>query len=106
MTFSTDLIWYFLSGMFAFNSLPHLISGVIGNKHMTPFSKDSSAVLNVGWGFLNLASAFLILSLTTGNLSFPSTAEGVGAFLVGGLALSLMAANMFSNPNSKMPWWK
>ena len=106
MNFTVDLVWYFLSGAFAFNSLPHLISGIIGNKHMTPFGKDSSAVLNVGWGFLNLALAFLVLSLTTGNLSFPATAEGVGVFLVGGLVMSIMDANLFSDPNAKMPWWK
>ena len=106
MTFSTDLVWYLLSGMFAFNSLPHLISGIIGNKHMTPFGKDSSAVLNVGWGFLNLAFAVLILSLASGEIRPPSSPEGIGAFLVGGLVLSLMAASMFSNPNAKMPWWK
>ncbi len=106
MTFSIDLVWYFLSGMFAFNSLPHLISGVIGNKHMTPFGKDSSAVLNVGWGFLNLSVSVLVLSLVTGNLQLPSFPQGIAAFLVGGLVLSLMAANMFSNPNYKMPWWK
>ena len=106
MTFSVDLVWYFFSGMFLFNSIPHLVSGVIGNTHMTPFGKSSSAILNVGWGFLNIAVGVLILSLVSGEIRFPSTPEGIGVFLVGGLVMSLMAANMFSNPNSKMPWWK
>jgi len=26
--------------------------------------------------------------------------------LIGGLIMSLMDANLFSNPNAKMPWWK
>lgn len=106
MSFSIDLVWYFFSGMFAFNSLPHIISGVIGNKHMTPFGKDSSAILNVLWGFLNLSLSVLVMSFVTGNLQLPSFPQGIAAFLIGGLVLSLMAANMFSNPNSKMPWWK
>lgn len=106
MNFTVDLVWYFLSGAFAFNSLPHLISGVIGNKHMTPFGKDSSAILNVGWGFLNLSVSVLVLSFVTGNLELPSFPEGAAAFLVGGLFMSLMDANLFSNPNAKMPWWK
>jgi len=106
LSLSADLVWFFLSGMFLFNSLPHLISGAIGNRHMTPFGKDSSAILNVGWGFLNLAVAVLILSLASGEIRLPSSPEGIGTFLVGGLVMSLMDANLFSDPNAKMPWWK
>lgn len=101
-----EYLLYFLAGMFAFNSLPHLMTGIAGNKHMTPFGKESSAVLNVLWGFLNAAIAVFILNLTNAGIRFPSAMDTVAAFLVGGLILSLVAANLFSNPNAKMPWWK
>ena len=101
-----DLVLYFLAGMFAFNSFPHLISGIIGNKHMTPFGKESSAVLNVLWGFLNIAIAVFILSFTKAGIQPPPAPEYVIAVLVGGLVMALIDASMFSNPNAKMPWWK
>lgn len=101
-----DLVLYLFAGMFAFNSLPHLISGLVGNRHMTPFSKQSSAVMNVLWGFVNLAVANLLLSMTTGGLRLPDSVLGVSVFLVGGLIISIMCASLFSNPNAKMPWWK
>jgi len=103
---NTDLVIYFFAGMFAFNSLPHLITGIIGNKHMTPFGKDSSAILNVLWGFLNMAIAVLLLNFTQSGIRFPSAMDTVAVFLIGGLIMSLMDANLFSNPNAKMPWWK
>jgi uncharacterized sodium:solute symporter family permease YidK len=101
-----ELILYLLAGMFAFNSLPHIVSGVMGQKHMTPLAKDSSAIVNVVWGFVNLAIAAIILNLTPNGIHLPATVAGFVAFAVGGLVMSLMAANMFSNPNAKMPWWK
>lgn len=101
-----DIVWYFLAGNFVFNSIPHIVSGVIGNKHMTPFGKDSSALLNVLWGFLNLYAGILLLNLTASGIKFPNDNPNVAAFLVGGLVMSVMAANLFSNPNAKMPWWK
>ena len=101
-----DLVLYFLVGMFAFNSLPHLIPGIMGKKHMTPFAKDSSAVMNVLWGFLNLAFATFLLAFTTVGLVLPSNTSGVSVLLLGGLVISFMDASLFSNPNAKMPWWK
>lgn len=101
-----DLFLYFLAGMFAFNAVPHLVSGVIGNHHMTPFGKESSAMTNVLWGFTNIAGAAFLLSLTTNGLLPPKTSEAIIAVLLGGFVLSLTAAWMFSNPNARMPWWK
>lgn len=103
---NTDLVIYFFAGMFAFNSLPHLVTGIAGNEHMTPFGKDSAATLNVLWGFLNIAIAVLLLNFTRDGIRFPSAMDTVAAFLIGGLLISLMDAGLFSNPNAKMPWWK
>ncbi|MEM3062925.1 MAG: hypothetical protein QW303_05215 [Nitrososphaerota archaeon] len=101
-----ELVWYFLAGMFAFNSLPHLLPGICGEKHMTPFGKESSAIVNVLWGFINLGVSAIFLSLTPAGIHLPQTISGFVALLVGGLIMSLMDANLFSNPNAKMPWWK
>ena|SRR3990167_6090749 len=101
-----DLLLYFLAGAFAFNSIPHIVSGIIGNRHMTPFGKDSSAALNVLWGFLNFYAGVLFLNYTTSGIKLPNDNPSMVVFLVGGLVMSLMDANLFSNPNAKMPWWK
>lgn len=101
-----NLLLYFLAGFCAFNSLPHIISGIMGNKHMTPLGKDTSAVMNVIWGFVNLGFALVILRLVSGNLLIPAEQSARLAFIAGGFVLSVVAANMFSNPNAKMPWWK
>lgn len=99
-----ETVLYLFAGMFAFNSLPHLISGVIGNRHMTPFAKDSSAVVNVVWGFTNIALAAFFVSQTPTGLQ-PPPEGGIVTLLVGGFLMSLMAARLFSNPNARMPWW-
>lgn len=73
---------------------------------MTPFGKDSSAIVNVLWGFANIVVALVLLRLASGMLLIPADQTNRLAFLAGGLVMSLMDANMFSNPNAKMPWWK
>lgn len=103
---NADLVLYFFAGMFGFNSLPHLIPGIIGNKHMTPFGKNSSATMNVLWGFLSLAVSVFLLNYTQDGIRFPSEMSTVAVFLLGGLIMSLLDSNLFSNPDAKMPWWK
>ena len=100
-----EYVLYFLAGNFAFNAIPHIVSGVIGNKHMTPFGKESSAIVNVVWGFANIAIAVVILNFTQAGIQPPPSGDYVIALLAGGFVMSLMAAKLFSNPNAKMPWW-
>ena len=100
-----EFVFYFLAGFFAFNSLPHIISGIIGNKHMTPFGKETSAMVNLLWGFVNVIISLGILGFTQVGIQPPPSSEFVITYLVGGLVISLMDANLFSNPNAKMPWW-
>jgi hypothetical protein len=49
---------FFLFGLFAANGVPHFVKGMIGEKHMTPFGKPSSAFINVVWGLVNFYIAF------------------------------------------------
>jgi len=101
------MIKYFIAGMFFFNGIPHLVKGIAGEKHMTPFMRVSSPILNVVWAFVNFVFAFLIMGFnkTTGALDFPA---GINfwVFMLGGFLLSLTAAKLFGGPNARLPWHK
>ena len=97
------IIGVFFAGLFGFNAIPHLIKGITGQTHMTPFKRVSSAYLNVLWAFVNLATAsFLVGFDPTVNLS----GLNLGVFLLGGFAASMADAQLFSNPNARLPWQK
>ena len=59
--------WYifllqFAAGLFLANGVPHFVQGISGHWFQTPFASppgvgESSPVVNVLWGFLNLAVA-------------------------------------------------
>ena len=104
------LVWYVLAGMFAFNGLPHLFKGITGQKNMTPFARVSSPLMNVVWAFVNFVLALLFLGLANGQamLVAPWNANLVDTnlwvFLIGGLVMSLLCANLFGNPKAKLPW--
>ena len=96
----------FLAGFFIYNSLPHLVKGITGEKHMTPIKRVSSPMLNIVWSFSNLVIGIFILGFDeNGALMFPA---GVNfwAFIVGGFLLSLVAAKLFGSPNARLPWHK
>ncbi|HEY1835843.1 MAG TPA: hypothetical protein VGG13_03410 [Candidatus Saccharimonadales bacterium] len=41
--------------------MPHFIKGITGERHQTPFGRLSSAIVNVIWGWFNLAVAVVLL---------------------------------------------
>lgn len=104
------MVWYFLGGLFGFNAIPHLVKGITGQSHMTPFNRVSPPILNVVWAFANIIISSWILGNASGSgdLVLPWTANLSGlnlwAFLAGGLFISLADANLFGNPNAKLPW--
>jgi len=75
--------WYdyplqFLSGLLLANGLPHFVQGISGAPFQSPFATppsvgESSAIVNVLWGFANFAVGFALLR------SFQP--EGADAFL-------------------------
>jgi hypothetical protein len=84
------LVSYFFAGAFAANSLPHLVSGVMGRPFQTPFAKPSgeglsSSTVNVVWGFFNAVVAYLLLA-RAGSFDprdpCPILAFGIGALLI------------------------
>ena len=56
----------FVAGLFLANGVPHFVQGISGHRFQTPFASppgvgESSPVVNVLWGFLNLAVGFALL---------------------------------------------
>jgi hypothetical protein len=54
-----DYLAHFMAGAFLANGVPHFVQGICGNKFQTPFARprgvgDSSALVNVIWGWFNL----------------------------------------------------
>lgn len=89
---------YFFGGIFLANAIPHGVAGISGQPFQTPFAKPpgeglSSSTVNVLWGFLNLAIAYILLC-RVGNFDLHSTADVVAAGL-GALLLSLAMARHF-----------
>lgn len=105
-----SLLWYYLAGFCAFNAAPHLIKGVTGQTHMTPFKRVSSPTLNIIWGFVNLFFGLYLLGLASGNggLTLPWNASltdiNLWAFLAGAFSLGITAAWLFGRPNARLPW--
>ena len=66
-----SLPWYiyllqFVSGLLLANGVPHFVQGICGRWFQTPFASppgvgESSPLVNVLWGFLNLAAGFALL---------------------------------------------
>ena len=93
-----NLISYFFGGAFLCNAIPHLVSGVMGRPFQSPFARPpgqglSSSTVNVGWGVVNLAVAY-ILVCRVGDFTLRSTAHAA-ALGLGLLLLGLLLARHF-----------
>lgn len=96
--------WYhqlaaFFAGAFFFNCLPHLIQGISGNSFPTPFADPpgqglSSPLLNVCWGFFNLAMGYFLYRVARIGMG---NRWGMVIFFIAGLIMSLMLAETFSH---------
>jgi hypothetical protein len=100
----------FLGGAVAANAIPHLVKGITGERHMTPFGRSSSAAVNVVWAFANVLGALLLLQLASRRevFAFPATTELAGpslvAFLLGAFVTAIWLAIFWSDPNARLPW--
>ena len=95
--------WYFyllelLSGALLANGVPHFVHGVSGAPFQSPFAKppgvgESSAVVNVIWGFVNFVAGVLLLHYfwPEGQLAW----LGWSLFGLGALALGLQLSMHF-----------
>ncbi len=92
----------FFGGALLTNAVPHLVSGVMGRPFQSPFAKPhgegfSSSTVNVLWGFLNLAVAY-VLVCRVGDLDLGATPDAV-ALGLGGLVIGLFTARWFVRGN-------
>lgn len=102
-----NLFYGFLAGMFLANGIPHLVKGIAGQSHMTPFKRVSPAWLNVVWAFVNAYLGLLFLQMSGGNFNDIAKLDSFSwSFLVGALFMALSDAWLFSKPNAKLPWHK
>jgi len=89
---------YLFGGFFLCNTIPHFVSGVMGRPFQSPFATPpgqglSSSIVNVLWGFFNLAIAYLLLC-RVGDFSLRSTAHAI-ALGAGFLVMGLFGARHF-----------
>ncbi|MBS3809686.1 MAG: hypothetical protein KGY38_05995 [Desulfobacterales bacterium] len=98
-----QLIGAFISGLFLFNAIPHMVQGICGKSHMTPFARRSRPVVNVIWAWINIIIGMIIL-----KASLPQACSWVwgGAFFLGCLVISIYLAFFWSDPEARLPWHK
>lgn len=102
-----NLLLGFLSGMFLANGLPHFVSGIMGKSHMTPLGKESSAVVNIVWGFINILGGMWLFNATGATIRQVFSFDMLSiSFLAGVLFMAIADGKLFSNPNAAFPWFK
>jgi hypothetical protein len=103
--------WYayplqFLTGMLLANGVPHFVRGISGAPFQSPFAEprgvgESSPLVNVLWGFANLAIGFVLLrnfNPEGGDPLIGWTLVGAGALLMG-----VFGAIHFGSVRAKQP---
>ena len=90
---------YFFGGAFFANALPHLGNGVSGHAFQSPFASPpgvglSSSMVNVLWGFFNLAVGYLLVC-RVGNFNLRKTQHAL-VLGAGILIMSIMLAHTFA----------
>src|SRR5258708_13526798 len=107
MAWYVYIAWLF-AGAFLANAIPHIVQGICGNRFQTPFASppgvgESSAIVNVIWGFANLAIGVGLLHVFFPRELPPSWGLFI-AGVIGALAMALYLANHFSKlPNPPPP---
>lgn len=77
-------LWYLLIGFALANGMPHFLFGSAGKIFRTPFGKESSPSMNVGWGLFNF---ILATALVWWRLSAQLPAVSDFIFLLAGFWL-------------------
>jgi hypothetical protein len=103
--------WYFYlahfcAGAFLANGVPHFVQGICGNRFQTPFASppaigESSALINVLWGWFNFLVGGGLLLIFFPPL--PPPAGGCIAAALGVLISALWLAHHFGKVRSSGP---
>jgi hypothetical protein len=89
---------YFFGGAFLANTIPHLVNGISGRAFQSPFAKPpgeglSSSTVNVVWGIVNLAIAYILIC-RVGSFNLLNTCHVI-TLGAGMLLLSVMMSRHF-----------
>ena len=105
------MAWYyflahFFAGAFLANGVPHFVQGICGNRFQTPFASppgvgESSATVNVVWGWVNFVIAGVLLRLFFPPLPPPALDCAVTA--IGVLAAALLLGGHFGKVRTAPP---
>ena len=95
-----SLVVFALVGLFAVNAIPHFVRGITGQRHMTPFGSQSSAVVNVLWGGANAAVAGVLAWAFRGAID----ASTLAVAFVAGMGLAVGLASFWSRGDPTLPW--
>jgi hypothetical protein len=98
-------VLHFIAGALLANGVPHFVQGICGNRFQSPFASppgegESSAIINVVWGWFNLAVAGVLLTL------FPPGPPLIGSWValaVGALISALWLAMHFGKVRTVGP---
>jgi hypothetical protein len=103
--------WYgyvahFFAGAFLANGLPHFLQGMCGNKFQTPFASppgvgESSALVNVVWGWFNFLVGGVLLWIFF--VPLPPPPAVAAATMLGALAISVYLAYRFGSVRNSAP---
>jgi len=97
----TQFLAPFFSALFLFNAIPHLVQGICGKRHMTPFARSSGPATNVIWAWINLLIGLWLLKASNpAGWQFSAWA----AFCAGGVVISLSLAIFWAKPDARLPW--
>ena len=101
-----DYLAHFFAGAFLANGVPHFVQGICGNKFQTPFASprgvgESSATVNVIWGFFNFAVGGALLRIFLPPLPPPPAISASTA--LGVLVMALWLANHFGQVRNGPP---
>ena len=93
-------IAYFVAGFGLSNSVPHFVAGISGARFQSPFADppgkgESSAVVNVLWGFGNFAVGYILVT-SLGDFKPGLTVDSL-LVLSGALLSGILGARHFSS---------
>src|SRR5260370_42211774 len=106
MAWYVYIAWLF-AGAFLANAIPHTVQGICGNRFQTPFASprgvgESSAIVNVIWGFANLAIGGGLLHVFSPRELPPAWGPCIAGF-AGALAMALYLAKHFGKVRNSAP---
>jgi hypothetical protein len=101
-----DYVAHFFAGAFLANGIPHFVQGICGNKFQTPFASprgvgESSAIVNVLWGWFNVMVGLGLLRYFLPPLPPPVGISAATA--LGALVMALWLASHFGKVRDGAP---